>query len=64
MVTVLLVAYRRFSKRVKAPIFPPHKFWFEEIATALVVLKESHVQLHCKICGGNRFGSHLSSIDH
>lgn len=51
MVTVLLVAYRRFSKRVKAPIFPPHKFWFEEIATALVVLKESHVQLHRKICG-------------
>ncbi len=39
------------SERVKVFIWPPHKLWFESVATFPIVLVHAQVQLHGQICG-------------
>lgn len=39
------------SERVKVFVWPPHKLWFEPVATFPVVLVHAQVQLHGQICG-------------
>lgn len=39
------------GERVKVLVRPPHKLWFEPVATFPVVLVHAQVQLHGQICG-------------